>query len=68
VIAKRPFRCGCGGARFFVYGDRNDVVCVKCRALFHVYPLPAEVARLRDQSLGRLISEKHLELGNSTRR
>jgi hypothetical protein len=58
---KRPLRCACGSMRFFVYGDRNDVVCVKCRAVFHVYPLPAEVAALRDQSLGQLISEKRLE-------
>jgi hypothetical protein len=41
---KRPFRCGwCMGARFFVYSDRNDVVCVKCRAVFHVYPLESDL-------------------------
>jgi hypothetical protein len=48
---KRPLRCACGSMRFFVYGDRNDVVCVKCRAVFHVYPLPAEVGQARDKSV-----------------
>jgi hypothetical protein len=40
---RKPFRCGwCHGAQFFVYGDRNNVECVKCRAVFHVYPLAKE--------------------------
>jgi hypothetical protein len=50
---KRPLRCICGSMRFFVYGDRNDVVCVKCRAVFHVYPLPADLehaARFKQES------------------
>jgi hypothetical protein len=47
---KKPFHCGfCGGARFFVYSDRNDVVCVKCRSVFHVYPLEAEIEQSRFQ-------------------
>lgn len=73
LITKRPFRCGCGGARFFLYGDKNDIECVKCRSRFHVYPLASDIEhalRLRrgqsDQALTAEISEKHREKTKST--